>query len=635
MSRNWLSISSLVIAVVLFFAVVIFSNAALTRLRFDLTENNLYTLTGGTRSILTQLEEPITLRFFLSRDVATGIPAVASYANRVEDMLREYERHAGDNISLEVIDPEPFSEQEDQAQRYGLRAIPLSDGSASLYFGLVGTNSVDDTEIISFFSPDRQKLLEYDLTRLIYRLDQTKQPVVGLVSSVPLKPSFRMGQGPQQSWLIVDQIERLFSVENIDTGAGRIPEDVDILMVVHPKKLGDPMLYAIDQFVLSGGRALVFVDPYMEAEARGRGLGGGSESDLEPLLKAWGVDLVDEKIAADMQFAERVRYEHQQRQVVGEFPVWINVQPSHFNRDDVVTANLGNVFMATPGVLEKADGAGTEMIPLIQSSDGATLLESVLILEAVTPASIIDAYRPGTERLTLAARVSGPVKTAFPDGPPESESEGSGEEASGNTTARGEDSRADSPQLVESTEDINVILVADADLLHEQFWAQRQNLFGNQIFVPSAANADFVINALENLTGSNDLIGVRSRGEFSRPFTRVADIRQSAELKYRQKEQELLDRLEETEQALLELEQGKRNEQNQLMLTEEQRREVQKFRNEKIRIRKELREVQHQLRKDIDALEGWLKFVNIGLLPLLIAFGAVVVSVQRTRRRRT
>jgi ABC-type uncharacterized transport system involved in gliding motility auxiliary subunit len=238
-------------------------------------------------------------------------------------------------------------------------------------------------------------------------------------------------------------------------------------------------------------------------------LGGGSESDLEPLLKAWGVDLVDGKIAADMQFAERVRYEHQQRQVVGEFPVWINVQPSHFNRDDVVTANLGNVFMATPGVLRKVDGAGTEMIPLIQSSDGATLLESALILEAVTPASIIDAYRPGTERLTLAARVSGPVKTAFPDGPPESESEGSGEEASGNTTARGEDSRADSPQLVESTEDINVILVADADLLHEQFWAQRQNLFGNQIFVPSAANADFVINALENLTGSNDLIGVR------------------------------------------------------------------------------------------------------------------------------
>lgn len=620
MGKHWLSISSLLVAVVLFFAVNIFSNAALTQWRADLTENNLYTLSEGTRNILGSLDEPVTLRFFLSREVVTGVPAIASYAQRVEDLLREYERQAGGSVNLEIIDPEPFSEEEDLAQRHGLRPIPLNDGGDSLYFGLVGSNSVDDTEVVPFFSPNREKLLEYDLTRMIYQLDQSEPPVVGLVSSLNLKASAQMGQRRQQSWLIVDEIEKLFSVESIDVQSGRIPGNVDILMVVHPREFSDRMLYAIDQFVLSGGRALVFVDPYMEVEARGRGT-TESQSNLEPLLSSWGVEMSDNQVAADMQFAERVRYQRDQRQVVGEFPVWLNVQPSHFNADDVVTANLGNVFLATPGVLKPKADSDLAFTPLIETSNRADTVQASLISQAATPAEIIEAYEPGSQALTLAARLSGTTGTAFPDGPPEA-------------AAGGEPDAENAGAAHVESGNVNAIVVADADLLHENFWAQRQNMFGSQVLVPNASNADFVINALENLTGNNDLISVRSRGEFSRPFNKVADIRQSAELKYRQKEQELLSRLDETEQALLELEQGKRNQQSQLVLSEEQRREIEKFRAEKVRIRKELREVQHQLRKEIDALEGWLKFINIGLLPMLIVAGATVFSVQRARRRK-
>lgn len=626
MSKHWLSFSSLVVAVILFFAVNIFSNAALTRWRADLTENDLYTLAQGTRNILGGLDETITLRLFLSDGIASSVPAVASYAQRVEDLLREYQRYAGGRIELEIIDPEPFSPEEDQAQRHGLRSIPANDGGEALYFGLVGTNAVDDTQVIRFFSPQRQKLLEYDLTRAIYQLDRAEQPVVGLVSSLPLEAPARMGGGGRQSWLIVDQIEKLFTVQSIDPAKGRIPDAVDVLMVVHPGDLSDAMLYAIDQFVLSGGHALVFVDPYMEAQARGRRV-APRESDLEPLFEQWGVELVDAKIVADMQFAERVRYQQNQRQVVGEFPVWLNLQPGRFNADDVVTANLGNVFMATPGVLRKRDGAKAAFTPLIESGSRAMSLDVSVIEEATNPASIVDAYQPGSESLTLAARISGPADTAFPDGPSAPDDGNGGSGAS-------QDSEAPAAQQTQTAGDINVIVVADADLLHEQFWAQRQNLLGNQIVVPNASNADFVVNSLENLTGSNDLISVRSRGRFTRPFTTVTEIRQNAEMKYRQKEQQLLDRLEQTEQALLELEQGKRNEQNQLMLSEEQRQEIDKFRREKVRIRKELREVQHQLRKDIENLEAWLKFINIGFLPLMITVGATVVGVRRARSRK-
>lgn len=619
---------SLAVAVVLFFAVNIFSNAALDRWRADLTENNLYTLSQGTRNILAGLDEPVTLRLFLSDGIASTAPAVATYAQRVEDLLREYERYAAGGVKLEIIDPEPFSPEEDEAQRHGLRPIPMNDGGDPLYFGLVGTNSVDDTEVIRFFSPQREKLLEYDLTRLIYQLDRIEPPVVGLVSSLPLKAPPRIGQAGRQSWLIVDQIEKLFEVRNIDPAAADIPGEVDVLMVAHPASLSGRMRYAIDQYVLSGGHALVLVDPYMEAQARGR-RGAASASDLEPLFEQWGVELADGKVAADMRFAERVRYRQNQRQVVGEFPVWLNVQPTGLNAEDVVTANLGNVLMATPGVLRRRENAQTEFTPLIQSSSESMSMDASVIEEATTPAAVIEAYKAGSQSLTLAARVSGPAATAYPDGPPPAD-------ANGQNPGQGDEAEPGSgaPEHVKSAEDINVIVVADADLLHEQFWARRQSLLGNRMVVPTASNANLVVNALENLTGSSDLISVRSRGRFSRPFTKVTEIRQDAELKYRRKEQQLLDRLEETEQALLELEQGRRNEQDQLVLSEDQRQEIEKFRREKVQIRKELRRVQHQLRKDIEELEGWLKFVNIGLLPLVITLGATFVGLRRGRSRK-
>ena len=627
------------IAVVLFFTVNVLSHVVFRSTRIDLTEQRLYTLSEGSRNILQGLDEPVTLRFYLSKKLAVELAGIRGYTSRVLELLQEYEQAAAGHLILHVIDPEPFSEEEDRAVGYGLRGVPIDQGNAQFYFGLVGTNATDDRELIPFFQQSREEFLEYDLTKLVYRLANPKQKVVGLLSTLPLdggpQMPFPQAAGGGPPWMIMDSIREVMEVKVLDKAVTDIPEDVDVLMVVHPKGLSDPTLYAIDQFVLRGGRAVVFVDPHSEADRvlpnprNPMGMQGPRNSDLGPVFDAWGIELVDDKVVGDLPLAKRVNFQKEDRMMVADYPVWIDLTPRQLNTEDVVTAKLPNLTMASAGVLRKKEDSAVEWTPLVETDDQAMQIEAARLQFLPDVEGILRDYQPGDETLVLAARLTGKVKTAFPDGRP---SAADPEEPKEPESAGADQETGQHPHVAESAEPINVIVVADTDMLQDRFWVQSQNFLGQRIGIPTAANNDFVTNALDNLTGSHDLISVRNRGSFSRPFTLVRAIQQEAEARFRQKEQALQQRLKDTERKIQDL-QKRKEDQTTIILSAEQQAALEGFRQDLVATRKALRNVQHELQKNIDSLENVVKFLNIGLMPLVIAVGGVVLGAWNMRRR--
>ena len=425
MSARLLGASGLVLALVLFFAVNSLSDMLFSSTRIDLTENGMYTLSDGTRSTLANLAEPITLRFYYSKSLAAQVPGINTYAGRILGLLEEYRREAGAKLTLEAIDPEPFSEEEDRAVGYGLRGLPARAGQGQdlIYFGLVGTNSVDDEEVIPYFSPLRERFLEYDLTRMIHSLADPERPVVGVLGTLPVFGMSSPYQTPDAvpvPWAVVEQMQQIFEVRELDPRS-QLGEDIDVLMLVHPQGFDPPSLYRIDQFVLGGGKALVFVDPHAETQLSMM-MGGVSEperrSDAGPLLAAWGVELEEDTVVGDLSTAPTVQMEKAGRVVHFDYPVWMNVPPHLMAPSDIVTGELGNVTFGTAGVLRATEDATTQFLPLIRTSDQAKRYSQRAVGALSDPEALLDGYAPEGERFTLAARVSGPARSAFPDGAP-------------------------------------------------------------------------------------------------------------------------------------------------------------------------------------------------------------------------
>ncbi len=624
------------LAAVLFLAVNIVSNAGFKSARLDLTDNGLYTLSPGSRNILGALQEPINLRLYFSKKLVTSLPTISSYTVRVTELLEEYARASDGRIKLELIDPEPFTEAEDRAVGYGLQGVPIDNNNTLFYFGLAGNNSTDGEEVIPFFNPSRQEFLEYDITQLIYKLDNPKKKTVGIMSTLPIQgsassPFLRQEEGGQ-AWMILEQIRQLFEVRTLETTLDKIPEDIDVLMLVHPKGLTDKTLYALDQFVLKGGRLLAFLDPYAEtdtppADANNplAGMNAPRHSDLKKLLDVWGVELATDKVAGDLSLAKKVQIQKGSRGMVVNYPVWIDLKEGQFNQTDIITAKLDGISLASAGFLKKKEGAKIELEALLQTSAQGGLINTSGLGMFADPEQMVRDYK-AEGQFVLAARLTGILNTAFPDGAPLDET------ADKEKDAAKPDEKA-AAGLKVSAEPVNLILVADTDLLDDKFWVRVQNFLGNRVAIPQAANDQFVTNALDNLTGSNDLISVRNRGAFTRPFTRVDSIRQAAEQQFRDKEKQLLARLQSTEDKLRDLQNNKENG-NSFILSPAQQQEINGFRDEKIKIRKDLRNVQHELQKDIENLESRVKFVNIGLVPLLVGFGGLALSYYRSRRRR-
>lgn len=635
MSKGALSILGVVLAAVLALAVNMLAFNGLRSARLDLTQDRLYTLSDGSRRVLQSIEEPITLRFYFSEKLATQTPQINAYGQRVREMLEEFENIAGGKLRLETIDPEPFTEAEDDATRAGLQPVPI-DSTQNLWFGLVGVNAVKDRETVPYFSQEKEQFLEYDLTRLVYNLSDPTKPVVGLVTqhqmNADVSPLMQFSGRAPQPWAIVGYLRENFELKSIDPSVGEIPDEVKVLLVVHPAALPPSMLYAIDQFVLRGGKAVVYVDPLSEVAVAFRQQAMTPDaSNPKQLLAAWGLALEEGKVVGDWQAAQQVNVGMAGAPKVMRYLPWLELRGERVSREDVVTGDLGSIAVASAGSLVKLDGAATEVVPLLTSSAESALFDADELRGGPDPQRLIQQFKPADRTFVIAARVSGPAKSAFPDGPPKEEKKG--DEGVAPKPASAEPEAPAKPHLAESQQPINVIVVADTDLLYDQFWVRTQELFGQRVLVPTAANADMALNALDNLSGSADLIGLRSRGKSTRPFEVVDALRRGAEQQFLEQERMLNEKLAETQKKIQEL-QGKAQAGGGALLTPEQQAEIESAREEVLKTRQELRAVQRELNKDIEKLEARVKFANIGLIPLAVAILALALALVRRQRRR-
>ena len=647
--RNLFARLALVLLAVLFVAGVSLSDRLLRHARLDLTEEGAFTLAEDSKRVVREIDEPIVLRFYFSSRIAREIPQVGVYARHVRDLLEEFAAHSDGGIDLQIFDPEPFTDAEDRADSFGLQGLPVDRSGERVFFGLAGTNSTDDVEVIPFFDESRERDLEYDIARIVYSLANPELPAVGLITGLPIagSPMSQSGRGRNDAWTIYNLLLKSVDVRQIVSTATSVPEGVDVVVLVHPKGLTDETLYALDQFVLRGGRLLVFVDPHSEGESQNpellrRGMPpGGFASNLGRLFEAWGIEMPAGELAGDVGFARRVQVPDRSRTrlMAIDYPLWLGVDRTGISREDSISHELSLLNIASPGHIRTLESAGATVTPLVTTSkDGGTV--PVSLLQGPTdPVAVLHAFKPAEAPLVLAARLSGEVESAFPDGPPEPKPKDGGEQAAeGEEAEIDEEARAawealKAAHLARSTAPMDVIAVADVDMLADPMWMVASRLDGGLTGQAVADNAAFFLNAVENMTGRDDLSSLRSRGSFQRPFTLVEKIRREAENKHRKKEKELLDRLEEAMGRLNRLERDSAAEE-QVVLTASQVDSLKTMRADVIRLRRELRDVQHRLRRDVEALTSWLELVNIALVPALVAvFAAVVAWARRARRR--
>ncbi len=611
--RILLGRGALLVLALLFIGITVLSTWLLRGWRLDLTENQLYTVAPGTRNILGELPEPVNLYFYWSEKTASEYPSLKAYGTRVREFLQELATRSKGKLRLAVIDPEPFSEDEDRAAERGVRGVPIGANGETFYFGLAGTNATDGHEAIAFFDPAKEEFLEYDVAKLVYQLGRAKKPVIGWLSSLPMSGGFDPASGqPREPWYVLAQAEQLYTVRELTPALTKIEPDVDVLVLVHPKSLPEAAQQAIDQFALRGGRLLVFVDPLAEQDP-GAGnpetpfaaMGLDRSSQLATLFAAWGVDFKPREVVGDLSYGMSVSMR------AGDPPMRhiaiLGLDATSLDTKDVVTSGLGNINVATIGHLAPFKGATTTFTPLLQSSKLAGILPVERFAMLMDPATLQDGFKPTGERYALAARVTGNVKSAFPNGP---------------------------GPLKASAKPLNLIVFADTDLLADYLWLRDApaSFFGPRAKQAWAHNGDLVWNALDNLAGGSDLISVRGRASFSRPFDRVDALRRDAEGRLRAKEQELEQQLTATEGKLSAL-QSQRADQSGVILTPEQEKEIERFEAEKLRIRKELREVRLGLDQDIRRLGNELKVVNIVVVPAIFALIALAIAAWRRKRQ--
>ena len=633
-NRRLAAIVAIVLAAIVFLATNTAANVWFRTARADLTANGLYTLSDGTRNILRNLKEPVTLRFFFSNETASNFPTVRAYAERVRDLLDEYRSIAGANLIVEEIDPQPYTEAEDQAQSLGLQGAPTQGGEV-IYLGLAANNMADGQEVIPFFAMEREPLLEYDLTSIIYRLDQSKKPVLGLVTNLPLDTGpgglLASMQGQSQPYVIYSQLLQIFDLRPLEQDFASVPSDVETILLAHPKPLSQKTLYALDQFVMRGGRIIAFVDPMSEisqavGQQSGQPVQGATfKSDLW-LLKSWGVNYNADEVVLDRARAAQVQFGQNAARPVVAYPVWLGLKKdpdasrSDFDANDLVTNSLNIVNLASAGHFTQAEGATTSFTTLMRSSDDAMIYNAEMLAIQSDPDELNRQFLPSGERYTIAARLAGPLKSAFPDGEPKAE------------PVEGAAPPAPLPAYIGETANANIIVVADSDLFDDRFWVQAQAQGGQTMAVPIADNLSFVASAAENMLGSNDLIGLRARATAERPFTVVDDLKREADASFLRMEQDLNAKIAETQEKLVALQSKAPEGADATALTPEQQAELETFRAELTSTRAQLREVQRNLRSGIDRLGNVLAFINIAAVPVLLMIAAIVLGVMRRRR---
>src|SRR5271169_1308201 len=638
-SRRAVAVSVLVmIAVMLVSANIVAARFLAARL--DLTAEHLYTLSQGTKRTLAKIDEPITLRFYYSTRLGDEVPSYGVYAQRVRELLDQYVAAARGKIHLEVYNPQAFSDVEDRAVAFGLKGVPLDAQGEQVYFGLAATNSTDDQQVIAFFAPERERFLEYDLTKLVRNLAFPKKTVIGLITPLPLQGDMMamMRGRPSEPMAVIEQLQQLNQVKPLASDIDAIPADIDVLMLVHPQNLSDKTLFAIDQFVLKGGKALVFVDPLSELQASHPSQlnppGSPTASNLERLFKSWGFEVPANTVAGDRRDAQRVGVPSSRGGTRSlDYIAWLNLKADNLNRTDMITADLSHMMMASSGIIEPIEGAKTTIEPLITTSPDSMKIPAEKLTGLPDVAGLLAEFKPDDKRYILAAHVTGTAESAFPDGPPKPPEPAKPEAKEGETAPPPPEAAAPAAEsLKQSAKPINVVVVADTDMLDDRFWLEKQEFFGQRMVVPTANNGDFVANAIEVLAGGDDLVGLRSRGTSARPFEVVERIQSEAQARYSAEEHALQARLKDTQTKLASLT-GKDQANAPANLSAEQTKTIEEFRADMVQTRRQLRDVQAALRSNIGRLKTGLEFLDIALIPIIVAAVAIVLGALRLRRR--
>ena len=607
-------------------AIIVAVNVILSNVgaRVDLTDEKLYTLSEGTVSLLDKLDQPVTLKLYFSSSSPRVPSQIKTFARQVEDLLREYRGQSNGHITIEKHDPRPDSDAEEWAQKYGVAPQQVEMFGNPMYLGLVAVSG-DVEGIIPAFDPSQEQLLEYNITRLIYRLTHPEKPVLGVISSIPIMgaqqpPAYGMPpqQPQQQPWVAIQTIRRDYDLRELTPPVTEVSADIKALVIVHPKDLDDGTLFAIDQFVLRGGHVLMMVDPLSIADQPPQQMPGrfnmpDRSSDAQKLFTAWGVGYAADQVVADRKAATSLRMQNNQ---IEQSTVALTLVTDNISRSEILTAQLDAMTLPYAGYFSDRTADDLTFTPLLFSSDDSGTVNSRTAQFGA--AAVQREYKDSAVRLNMAVRLSGSFKTAFPEGRPDS-----GEES--------EEAEKDANLLTEGTS--TVILVGDVDLIFDPVCVEEVNMFGFRQHRARNDNLSFFANAVELAAGSQDLVAIRSRGRHNRPFGRVMALQAAAMREQQGRQVELEDKLREAQSKLQELQAGKGTDQ-QFILSPEQQEAIANFRKEEVRVRKELKEVRKSLRRDVEHLGVWVKVINIALMPLLVSIAGVTFGLYRRKHNR-
>ncbi len=574
--------------------------------RADLTEGKIYTLSDGTRKILRNLSSPVTVKLYISQGEAVPVQ-LRSFAQRVEDMVREFKQAAGSNLIVERYNPKPDSEEEDAAQLDGIEPQQLYTGE-QFYLG-AAVSQLDRKQAIAAISPQREQLLEYDLIRAIARVGNPERPKIGLMAGLPVlgekfNPFTRQSSEP---WVLANELKREFEVKEVPMTAKQIDKDLNVLLVVHPRDIPPLTEYALDQFVLRGGKLIAFVDPYAYFDQQPTMPGippQPSSSTLPTLFKAWGVGMNPDKVVSDVVFGSGGGQRYT--------PTVLSLNRTAFNRDDVVTSQIETLLYAFGGAFE-VKNSPLKVTDLVRSSPNSMLVDNANATRSGDEAT--KSFKPSGAAMPLALRLNGRFKTAFPDG-----------------VKDGDKPVPNTPQLRESTADNSVILVADVDLLADGAAVDVQEVFGRKVIVPSNGNLALAMGMVEQFAGGDELLSLRSRAAAFRPLTVVRELEAEAQKQYFGKIQALEEEVQKTQAKLQELQKSQGAGKSGQILSPEQQAEIERFRKTVAESRLALKEVRKNLRQDAESLVFWTKVANIALMPLLVAFAGLLVALVRRRR---
>lgn len=600
------------------------------RQRVDLTQEKAYTLSAGTRAILAKLDTPVKIRFYYSQSAASTpqVAGIKTYAKQVEDLLTEYQQAAKGRIILEKYDPKPDSDAEDSARLDGVTAAQLPGGDP-FYLG-IAVSQLDAKETIPFCAPNREKLLEYDISRAITRVVHPEKPVIGVMSSLPVfggganPMMMQMGQRPQPAWALIGELRKDFTVKNVALTADHIDDDIKLLMVIHPKGITDETQFAIDQFVLRGGKLIAFLDANSLVDSRNQqnpmmGQMGGGGSTLDKLLKAWGITFEDKKVVADLNY----------KMVLGDSndanaqrPTWLSLTREALNADDIITSQIDNIWYFSGGAFSGTPADGLQETVLLQSSPNSGLVEG--FLANLSPESAMKDFKSGGKDLTLALKLTGKFKTAFPHGDPK-------ESAEAHDGATNAPAAPLAPALKESQADTTVILIGDSDLVNDGFTIQDTPTPFGTMRRSLNANLNFTQNAVEQLTGDNNLIGVRSRASLNRPFEVVRKKEAEANQKFQGVVDELQKKAEAAQHRINELQAQKSDQDQRFIVSPEQQAEIAKLQKESVETDKKLRAVKKDLAREVDSLKTRLALWNIFAVPAGVVIGGIFLAVYKRK----